>query len=203
MYRPSKVLSFPKRLAQPETDYTILDIDVTSHSKDIYKQLSPFYLGKCRLADGRKAVNMENAWQYSKVYAEHLNSKGNIKKSWFEWSQEGFDKQKADRYPMGRGAVPEFSYHAGERLPYVLARKKIYIPQYCKTAAKTEAFKILQEVYKTKETIILVRDFDAYDHIKMGRSWDQVINDPSRKMGHGFVLAMMLELGEDFYKMFE
>jgi hypothetical protein len=25
-----------------------------------------------------------------------------------------------------------------------------------------------------------------------------VLNDPKRKMGHGFVLAMMLEYGKDF-----
>jgi len=40
---------------------------------------------------------------------------------------------------------------------------------------------------------IAIRDYDSYDHISLGYSWDDVINDPSRKMGHGFVLAMMIE----------
>jgi hypothetical protein len=40
---------------------------------------------------------------------------------------------------------------------------------------------------------IVLQDFDAYDHRALGYSWDDVINDPDRKMGHGFVLAMMIE----------
>lgn len=184
--------------------HSVLDIDVTSHSGSMYKALSPFYLGKnCKLPDGRRALNVENAWQYSKVYDEHLTSKGNIKKSWFEWSQAGFDNPKAVRYPMGKGAVPKFSYYAGERLGYIDARKQLYIPLYAYYAAKTREFKVLQQVYDSGETIIVIRDFDAYDHHKRGMSWDEVINNPHLKMGHGFVLAMALALGSDFYRMFE
>jgi hypothetical protein len=40
---------------------------------------------------------------------------------------------------------------------------------------------------------LIIRDYDAYDHRALGYSWDDVMNDPNRKMGHGFVLAMMLE----------
>jgi hypothetical protein len=38
-----------------------------------------------------------------------------------------------------------------------------------------------------------LQDFGTYDHQALGYSWDDVINDPDRKMGHGFVLAMMIE----------
>jgi hypothetical protein len=31
------------------------------------------------------------------------------------------------------------------------------------------------------------------DHRARGYSWEDVINDPDRKMGRGFVLAMMIE----------
>jgi hypothetical protein len=36
-------------------------------------------------------------------------------------------------------------------------------------------------------------DFDAYDHKYEKLTYEQVINDPTRKMGHAFVLAMMLD----------
>jgi hypothetical protein len=36
-------------------------------------------------------------------------------------------------------------------------------------------------------------DFDSYDHRKLGYDWSGVLAHESRKMGHGFVLAMMLE----------
>ncbi|KKL81083.1 hypothetical protein LCGC14_1998340 [marine sediment metagenome] len=36
-------------------------------------------------------------------------------------------------------------------------------------------------------------DYDAYDHIKMGMSLHNVINNPNQIMGHAFVLAMILE----------
>jgi hypothetical protein len=38
----------------------------------------------------------------------------------------------------------------------------------------------------------VLRDFDAYDHRSLGYTWGDVMNDPHRKMGHGFVLAMMI-----------
>ena len=40
---------------------------------------------------------------------------------------------------------------------------------------------------------VVLIDFDAYDHRVLGYSWGDVMNDPDRKMGHGFVLAMMIE----------
>jgi hypothetical protein len=43
-----------------------------------------------------------------------------------------------------------------------------------------------------QQDLVLV-DFDAYDHRALGYSWADVMNDPERKMGHGFVLAMMIE----------
>jgi hypothetical protein len=52
-------------------------------------------------------------------------------------------------------------------------------------------FKALRE--ESRKGDIAILDYDAYDHRALGYSWDDVINDPKRKMGHGFVLAMMIE----------
>lgn len=35
--------------------------------------------------------------------------------------------------------------------------------------------------------------FDGYNNKALGMSYDEVINCESRKMGHGFVLAMLLD----------
>ena len=104
--------------------------------------------------------------------------------------------QNAHRYPMGKGAIPLFSYWNGEKLTYVEARKKIYIPLYYKAVKDTEAFDILKQKYddlKAQEKDLYLVDFDAYRHKKMDMSYKEVVNCENRKMGHAFVLAMMLE----------
>ena len=48
-----------------------------------------------------------------------------------------------------------------------------------------------KECCQTNRELILL-DYDAYDHIKLGMSLIDVINEPRRKMGHAFVLILML-----------
>lgn len=203
----NRILVLPKAAHVPSiySRKNVLDIDVTSHSKNYGRELSPFLLGKgLRVPDGRKAVNMENAWQYLKVYDEHLTSKSNIKKSWWTWSSEGFKLSQAVRYPMGKGAVPQFSYCDGERLPYIDARKRLYAPMYAQLAVKTKAYRVLDSFLNEDDNnILIIRDFDAYNHVQHNMNWDQVVNNPARKMGHGFVLAMMLDICPTFHKMYE
>lgn len=179
-----------------------IEIDVTSRSKTSFRSLSPFLLGPCKLKDGRVAKNMENAWQYSKVYAEHLGRYQNVRKAWLEWSSEGFANNRAVRYPMYKGAKPEFSLHGHKRLDYVEARKHIYFPLYAKAAHKTREFGELCIMQGVKANIV-IRDFDAYDHRALNMSLMDVAQNPNRNCGHGFVLAMMLEWGPDFYKLFK
>ena len=45
-------------------------IDVTSHAKDVFRQCSPFVLGPIPLYGGFTSKNMENAWQYAKLYRQ-------------------------------------------------------------------------------------------------------------------------------------
>ena len=93
---------------------------------------------------------------------------------------------------MGKGGIPEYSYWNGDKLGYIQARKKIYAPIYAELVAKTVSYGLLSSLYADGTNLIL-RDYDAYDHIKMGMTLVNVINNPDRKMGHAFVLAMMLE----------
>ena len=93
---------------------------------------------------------------------------------------------------MGKGAKPLYSYWDGEKLDYVEARKKIYIPLYSNAVKKTEAFAKLSEIYQ-KEGTITLWDFDGYNHHALNMSYNDVINCSTKKMGHAFVLAMLLD----------
>ena len=104
----------------------------------------------------------------------------------------GWGDSHAHRYPMGKGAKPEYSWWNGEKLGYIEARKKIYVPLYYNAVKDTEAYAKLKELYHT-EDIVYLWDFDGFDNKKRGMSLKDVINDPSRPMGHAFILKKMLE----------
>lgn len=171
-------------------------INTTSRSNGWSRGLSPFFAGPVKLYGGYSARNVENAWQYSKVYSEHINQSGNPTDEYWTWANQGWNKSKADRYPMGKGRIPEYSYWDGEKLNYVEARKKIYVPLYIKAVAPSPAFKTLKKLYKEKRKIYLW-DFDGYDYLAMNKSLRDVINDPIHKTGHAFILAMLLTLSKN------
>lgn len=172
-------------------------ISTVCKSQQPWCQLSPFLLGPCELYDGITSKNMENAWQYSKVYEKHIRGKlhwpftAEPTEEYWKWAHEGWNNPKAVRYPMGKGAVPEFSWWKGKPLNYIDARKKIYGPLYAEAVKKTEAYELLVELKDMFKHIVLL-DYDAYDHKSLGMSLTDVLNCPDRKMGHAFVLKMLL-----------
>ena len=167
--------------------YKGIEIDTTSSSGK-YSDLSPFKLNATKYG----AKNFENLWQFSKVYAQHVLYDGTISKDWYKWRDNGFNNQQAIRYPIGKGAKPYFSYWNGEQLTYIEARKKIYVPIYAELVKETNSFKLLKELYE-KNNILVLRDYDAYDHIKFRITLKEVINNPDKKCGHAFILAMILQ----------
>lgn len=176
-------------------DVKVISTVSKSESK-LWTQLSPFYLGPCRLWGGYSSRTMENGWQYSKVYKVHDGKSIN---KWLKWAKAGWSNPRAVRYPMGKGAVPEYSFWNSMKLGYIEARAKIYIPLYARLVAKTEAFDKLKRLYKEQNEIWLW-DYDGYDRRKTHSKLIDVLVNPKKKMGHAFVLAMMLEWGEDFYR---
>lgn len=167
-------------------------VNTTSRSDNWSRGLSPFFAGPVDLYAGYKSFNIENAWQYSKVYEYYLEDDGTIGPRYFKWANEGWQKIRADRYPMGRDAKPLYSYWDGQTYSYTEARKKIYMPLYSFAVQKTSAFTQLKKLYEAGGDLYLW-DFDGYNHRALNMSFDQVINDPTKKMGHAFVLAMLLE----------
>ena len=160
--------------------------DVTTHGSQ-FRPLSPMLLGPVPLYGEMWSRTMENAWQYAKVYPQYRYD------GYWPWARAGWDSQRAERYPMGKGARPLHSLWAGDELGYVDARRRIYIPLYSQAVRfhQLALFLILREQARLGDLVIV--DFDAYDHRALGYSWDDVVNDEKRRMGHGFVLAMMIE----------
>ncbi len=167
-------------------------IDTTSRSSNWSAGLSPFFVGPVDLYGDYKSHNVENGWQYSKLFAYYADENGDPTDRYFKWAQEGWSKIRADRYPMGKGIVPLCSIWNGEKLDYISARKKIYIPLYKSAVENTFAFNKLKEIYKTGEPLYL-RDFDAHNLQPGAFSYDKLWDNPNIKVGHAYVLAMMLE----------
>lgn len=169
-----------------------LVINTTSRSSGWSRGLSPFFAGPVDLYGDYKAKNVENAWQFSKVYKQHTGEDGNPTEEYFKWAEKGWSDNWAHRYPMGRGAIPQYSWWDGEKLGYIDARKRIYVPLYSEAVRSTSHFDYLQKIAKCEKDLYLI-DFDAYNHKAIGLSYDDVLNCEERKMGHAFVLAMMLD----------
>lgn len=169
-------------------------VNTTSRSTNLSRGLSPFLVGPVNLYGGQQALNHENGWQFSKTYRDHIGLDGNPTEQYFEWARKGWADSYAHRYPMGRGAVPEYSYWDGEHLSYIEARKRIYIPLYSEAVRKTEAYQQLKKLVENESgRDVYLQDFDAYNHKIRGMTYDEVIECETRKMGHAFVLAMMLD----------
>jgi len=170
--------------------YSGITISTTSNDGE-WRWLSPFIL------PAPPAKNLENLWQFSKVYRKHIMLiDGYPDASWYKWRDAGYANPRAVRYPMGKGTIPEYSLWNGEKLDYIEARKRIYAPEYAKAVLPTKSYKRLTELWNDlseQGSNLILLDYDAYDHRKLGMTLKDVINEPRRKMGHAFVLAMMLE----------
>ena len=184
-------------------------IDCTSGNPDevMRNGLSPFCLGPVDTYDGLKAERFERAWQCSKVFAGFADSSGNPLPEWFAWRDRMWaDPSNADhmaiRFPAGKENANAkktlYSYWKvdGEfkHLGYIDARKHIYLPVYAKAVVKTEAYRRLCAMRDEGKNLLLV-DFDGYNrHLpRYNFSYNDVLHCPILKMGHGFVLAMLLE----------
>lgn len=172
-------------------------VNATSRStSDFGRKFSPFFLGPVPLYKGApagEALNFENVWQFSKVYKKHVDENGNPNKDWIVWARKGFRNPKAFRYPMGKGAKPEYSIWDGDKLLYIEARKRIYIPlyKYCIKTYRKEAFTELCNLYE-KERRLVLWDYDGYNRKNFGMSPDDVVNCSDKTMGHSFVIEQLL-----------
>lgn len=170
-------------------------ISTVFHANDWSRGLSPFVLGPCPLYGEFEAANVENGWQYAKLYPAYATPTGEAAAAYWPWATAGWANPRAVRYPMGKGARPSCSLWDGEKLDYVTARERIYFPLYRDAVRQTAAWRELQARHAAGPVILF--DFDGYDEVAAGLSLAQVLRHAGRKCGHAFVLKAMLLLGPD------
>lgn len=168
-------------------------IEVDTTSRGAFKDLSPFYLGPVfDPFTKEKCLVFENYWQYSKVYHNHINMSGDVTKLYWHWRKLGFSNTRANRHPVAKGKKPLGSLYGNRLLPYIDARRLIYIPMYAELVKATHSYAMLYQWHCVEGRDIVLRDFDGYDYHKFNMSLVDVVNEPKRIQGHAFIIAGML-----------
>lgn len=170
-----------------------LSMDVTSRSNTWGRHFSPFNLGPVDLYDGYVAKNIENAFQFSRVYPEYSTVDGVPSAHYWEWAKSGWNESKPIKYPMGVWNKHLYHWWNGKKLGMLEAQNQIFLPLYKKAVVKTPAFEKLKLFYENAKQDIYLIDFEGYNHRYLEKTWDQVINDPDRPVGQAFALCMILE----------
>lgn len=163
-------------------------VNITANSPEVWsREFAPGNLGPVNLWGGYVSSNLENAWQFSKVFVNQMID-NQPSGDWLLWAIRGWQTKEAVRRPRGRsGEIPACFYWDGKVFNYQEARKKIYCPSYAKMIIGTEAYRRLRDMYYTESEIYLI-DYLGRDG---SASLIDIINDP-RELSHGFVLIMLL-----------
>lgn len=169
-------------------------LDVTSRSNNWTKLLSPFNVGPVTLYDEHVAFNIENGYQFSKIYEPyHCTATDLPSDHYWEWAKAGWRNPKPIKYPLGAWTKCFYHWWDGKKLDHLQAQNQIFLPLYKKAITKTSAFQRLKEMYETTNKDIYLLDFEGYDHRYLEQNWDQIISNPNRPVGQAFALCMLLE----------
>ncbi|KAL9647411.1 hypothetical protein ABK040_006774 [Willaertia magna] len=170
------------------------NINCCSSARGIFKGLSPMLLGPLTYeyeSEGTfKITNLENMWQFSKVFPGEEDEKtGQPNTDFFKRRKEGWKDKKPHRH-VKKGVKPLYAWWKGEKLSYFEARKNIYCKYYAMKIVETEAYKKLVEMLKDGYNIQIL-GYDGYDYLKEGKTLKDCFSDP-RPFGHELVLCCLL-----------
>jgi len=168
-------------------------MDVTSRSNTWTRAFSQFYLGPVDLYDGHVSINLENAFQFSRVYAEYNGYDDCPSVNYWEWAKKGWATKVPIKYPFGVWNKHLYHWWDGKKISNLEAQNNIFLRLYKEAVIKTNEFKRLKDLYENTEKDIYLLDFEGYNHRFLERSWDEVINNPDQPVGQGFALCMILE----------
>ena len=159
-------------------DRIIVDFTSRNPDKSFSRQVSPFYVGPVKGPDGASAPNLEVFWQCGKVFPHHDGGE-QPNELFFNYRNEMYSKVPGElSKPQMRHPYHEFGYDADdmlywaykntetglyERLSYLEARKKVYVPEYAKLVADTEALRWLKWMLDNGKKIALL-DFDGFNY---------------------------------------
>ena len=171
-------------------------ISTNSDATGWSRGLSPCFLGPCPLYGGHIAKNVENAWQFAKLYPAHAaKTTGLPTRTYWAWATAGWTDPRAYRHPMGKGAIPLSSFWNETRLTPLGARQEIYFPLYRNAVRQSAPWQQLKAIHQ-KEPVVLF-DAEGYDHEAEGGSLALAMTNTAREFSHAFILKAMLLLGED------
>ena len=178
-FRPLK-LSNPFYTTQcPDIEDRIV-INLTSRNpdKEFARQVSPFYVGPLTGPDGATAANLEVFWQIGKVFGHHDNH-GQPNEEYFAYREKMYGAKPGEiPKPVMRHPYKEFGYTPDDmlywayynpdkkeykRLSYLEARKKVYVPEYAKLVANSDAMKYTKDLVDQGKKIALL-DFDGFNY---------------------------------------
>lgn len=168
-------------------------IDVTSNSSTFGRGLSPFNVGPVDLYDGYWAYNVENGYQYAKLYSSHLNEKDEPTEAYWEWAKGGWQSRKPVKYPFGVWNECVCHWWKGKKLNRLEAQNEIFIPLYKEAVLKTEEFKLLKEIYENANQEVVLVDYEGFDFRFLDIPLKDVYSHPDYPVGQGFVLIGLLE----------
>ena len=158
-------------------------LNTTSRSKDWARQFSPFLCQGPIELYGLTAHNVENFFQFGKVYEEHLDKP----QEWLRWRAAGFADKKPWRYPMSKGRKPLFAYVNKElgRLGYIDGRKLVYLPAYLQKLDRYCQEPIGRLMKMAEEQDVWLWDFDGYDS---DEPFETLLNNEKKNLGHAFLV---------------
>ncbi len=155
-------------------------INLTSRNPDrsFAEQVSPFYVGPVIGTDGASADRLEVFWQVGKVFPHH-DTAGQPNAAYFNYREKMYSAEPGElSKPEMRHPYRKFGYEADdvlywaywnaekgeyERLSYLEARKKVYVPEYAKLVADSDALKWLKSLLDDGKKIALL-DFDGFNY---------------------------------------
>ena len=176
------------------------NINVGPGSRGDYKQLMPCNLGPIPLrfkSDKTSAdvKNVENIWEFSKVFPKDIGTNEKPIPEWFAARLKGWADPKGHRRAkkkLSDDIKPVFFWWGkDEKLGFLEARARIFCRVYDSMAVRTLAYRKLVELLKAGINVQIL-GLNAYDYVEEERSLYECIMDPNRAFGHEFVLAGLL-----------
>ncbi|KAA3618523.1 MAG: hypothetical protein D8M58_21305 [Calditrichaeota bacterium] len=168
------------------------NIDVTSGGPARFKGLSPMLLGPT--SSTPQAQNMENLWQFSKVFKGEIDQDGQPTEAFFDRRNKGFADTVAHRR-VKSNELYLFHYWRGRKLNYTEAREEIYVKNYSELVRESQVYKELLALLDEGMNLQIIgydgRDYDATLN-QDGKQLNKWLRDLSRPFGHELVLAGLL-----------
>jgi hypothetical protein len=168
-------------------------INVTSYSDSFGRMLSPFNVGPVNLYDEHWAHNIENGYQFAKLYSQYANEKGEPNENYWKWAKNGWENKKPIKYPLGAWNVCLHHWWKGRKLNRLEAQNEIFLPLYKEAVVQTKEFQVLKDLYESTDKNIVLLDFEGYDYNFLEIPLKDVFTHPDYPVGQGFALLGLLE----------